>query len=79
MLVSGVQQSDSVNISIFPNSFPYRLLRNIGQSSMCYTVGPCWLSVLCMSVYICQSKQWEVAYWSTASTHRIQDVMSPAS
>ena len=23
--------------------FPFRLLQNIEQSSLCYTVGPCWL------------------------------------
>ena len=49
MLVSGVQQGDSVShihISIlFQILFPFRL-QNIEQSSLCYTVGPCWLSIL---------------------------------
>ena len=50
VLVSGVQQSDSVIyilVSIlFQIIFPFRLLRSIEQSSLCYTVGP-WLSILC--------------------------------
>ena len=50
VLVSGVQQSDSVihiHVSIlFQILFPFRLLENIEQSSLCYSVGPCWLSVL---------------------------------
>ena len=28
-----------------PNSLPYRLAYNIEQSSMCYTIGLCWLSI----------------------------------
>ena len=46
VLVSGVQQSDSVIYS-FSDSFffPYRLLQNIEYSSLCYTVGPCWLPI----------------------------------
>ena len=50
VLVSGVRQSDSVehiHVSIlFQILFPFRLLQNIEQSSLCYTVGPCWLSIL---------------------------------
>ena len=46
VLVSGVQQSDSVihiHISIlFQILFPFRLLQNIEQSSLCYAVGPCY-------------------------------------
>ena len=47
VLVSGVQRSDSViHVSIlFQILFPFRLLQNIEQSSLCYTVGPCWLSI----------------------------------
>ena len=29
-----------------PSRLPSRLSHNIEQSSMCYTVGPCWLSIL---------------------------------
>ena len=50
VLVSGVQQSDSVihiHVSIlFQILFPFRLLQSVEQSSLCYTVGPCWLSIL---------------------------------
>ena len=50
MLVSGIQQSDSVihiQVSIlFQVIFPFRLLQNIEQSSLCYTVGTRWLSIL---------------------------------
>ena len=58
MLVSGIQQSDSVihtyiYIYIFQILFPYRLLQNIKYSSMCYTVGPCWLPILYVVVCIC--------------------------
>ena len=30
----------------FQSLFPYRLLQNTESSSLCYTVGPCWLSIL---------------------------------
>ena len=50
VLVSAVQQSDSVihiHISIlFQIPFPFSLLQSTEQSSLCSTVGPCWLSVL---------------------------------
>ena len=36
--------------------FPIRLLYNIQQSSPCYTVGPCWLSILKVVVCSCPSK-----------------------
>ena len=44
VLVSGVQQSDSIvhiHLSIlFQILFPFILLKNIEHSSLCYTVGP---------------------------------------
>ena len=50
VLVSRVQQSDSlIHIHVAMLSqilFPFRLLHNIEQSSLCYTVDPCWLSIL---------------------------------
>ena len=56
VLASGVQQSDSVihiNVSIlFRILFPFRLLQNTEQHSLCYTVGPCWLSILNRAVCI---------------------------
>ena len=56
VLVSGVQQGDSVTLHIhvsilFQILFPFRLLQNIEQSSLCYTVGPCWLSSLNIAVF----------------------------
>ena len=54
MFVSDVQHSDSVFIThthtriLFQILFPYRLLQNIEYSSLRYTVGPCWLSTLCI-------------------------------
>ena len=61
VLVSGVQQiaNDSV-IHVYVSPFQIlclsRLLENIEQSSLYYTVGPCWLSVLNMAVCTCQSQ-----------------------
>ena len=48
VLVSGVQQSDSV-VSIYlyilyQVLFHYRLLQDSDYYSLCYTVGPCYLS-----------------------------------
>ena len=49
VFLSGVQQSDSVihiRASIlFQFLFPFRLLHNTEQKSLCYTIGPCWLSI----------------------------------
>ena len=43
-------------IFFFQILFPYRLLQNIEYSSLCYTVGPCWLSILYIVVCICSSQ-----------------------
>ena len=52
--VSGGQQKDSaihIHVSIvLQTPFPSRLPHNIEQSSLCYTVGPCWLSILNIAV-----------------------------
>ena len=40
----------------FSNSFFIRLLQSTEQSSLCCTVGPCWLSVLNIAVCTCQSR-----------------------
>ena len=57
MLVSGVQQSGSVIRIIlrvlFQILFHYSLLQDIESSSLCYTVGPCCLSVLYIVVCVC--------------------------
>ena len=55
VIVSGGQQSDPakyIHVSILHQTpFPSRLLHNIDQSSLCYTVGPCWLSIL--NIVVC--------------------------
>ena len=55
-LVSGVQQSDSVIHThvciLFQILFPSRSLQCIEQSSLWYTVGPCWLCILYVVVFI---------------------------
>ena len=60
VLVSGVQQSDSVihiHVSIlFQVLFLFKLLQSVEQSSLGYTVGPCWLSILSIEVCTCQSQ-----------------------
>ena len=45
--------------------FPYRLLPNTGQSSLCYTVDPCWLSVLCIAacLYYTQSQKTVLSFF----------------
>ena len=52
-----VQQSDSVihvhKSTLFQILSPYRLLQNTELSSLCYTVGPSWLSILYIVVCIC--------------------------
>ena len=37
-------------VYFFQILFHYRLLQNIECSSLCSTVGPCWLSILCITV-----------------------------
>ena len=56
VLVSGIQQSNSViHISIlFQILFPFRLLKSIEWSFLCYTtIGPCWLSILNLALCLC--------------------------
>ena len=38
---------------LFQILFPYRLLQDIAYIFLCYTVGPCWLSILYTVVCIC--------------------------
>ena len=60
VLVSGVEQSDSVihiHVSnLFQILLPFRFLQNIEQSSLCNTVSPCRLSILNTAVSTCQSQ-----------------------
>ena len=59
VLVSGVGQSNSVtHVSILSQIlFPFRLLHNIEQSTLCYIVGPCRLPIFKIdrTVYTCPS------------------------
>ena len=60
VLVSGVQQRASgghIHVSVlFQILFPFRLLQSVEQSSLCYTVGPCCLSILNITVCIRSSQ-----------------------
>ena len=38
--------------TLFQSLFPYRLLQNIEYCSVCYTGGPCWLSILYIVVCV---------------------------
>ena len=57
VFVSGVPPIYSVihihTSVLFQILFPFRLLQNIEQSSLCCT-GPYWVSVLSIAVYTCQ-------------------------
>ena len=57
VIVSDEQQRDSaihIHVSILPlnspSPAPCWLPHNSEQSSLCYTVGPCWLSILNIAV-----------------------------
>ena len=54
VIVSDGEQRDSV-INIHISTLPFRLPHNIEQSSLCYTVGPCWLSIYSIAVCTCPS------------------------
>ena len=50
MIIPGGEQRDSaihIHVSVFLQTpLPSRLPHDTEQSSLCYTVGPCWLSIL---------------------------------
>ena len=52
MLISAIQQSDSVIDILFHILFHFGLSQDIEYSSLCYTVGPCCLSILYVIVCI---------------------------
>ena len=63
-LISAIHQSDSViyiyiykyihiNIYYFHILFYYDLLQDIEYRSLCYAVGPCCLSIVCIPICIC--------------------------
>ena len=77
MLVSGVQQTDSVihihASTLFQILSLFRLLQNIEQCSLYYTVDYCWLSSLNTAVCTCQSQTPNLALlptlpWQTLSS-----------
>ena len=57
--VSGGQQRDSamhIHVPILPDTpLPIRLPHHIEQNFLCYTVGPCWLSILSTAVILMYS------------------------
>ena len=71
MLVLGVRHSDS---ALFQVLFPYRLLQIIDCSSLCYTVGTCWLFVfyvwIVLSCFHCVqlfAAPWTIAFQAPLS------------
>ena len=77
MLVSGIQQSDSVihtQVSIlFQVLFPFRLLQITEQSSLCYTIGPCWLSILNIAVCTRKESYDKARQWIKKQRHHFAD------
>ena len=41
-----------IDMYVFQILFPSRLLQNTGQSSLYYTIDPCWLSILNIAVHV---------------------------
>ena len=62
VVVSGGQQRNSaihVHVSILHQTpLLSRLLHNTEQSSLCYTVGPCWLSILLILFLVVLGLPW---------------------
>ena len=73
VIVLGGQQRDSaihIHVSILPKApFPPRLPHNIEQSSLCYTVGHCWLSILNTAMNTCRSQTPKPPFPSTLPSH----------
>ena len=53
MLVSSVQQMIQFYTYLFLIPLHYKLLPDIEYSSLCFPVGPCYLSILYIVVCIC--------------------------
>ena len=69
MLVSGVQQIVQqiyMYLFLFQIHFLIRVLQNIEQSSLCFTVGPCWLSILSVKVKLLSHVQFFATPWTVA-------------
>ena len=60
VIASGEQRRDSaihIHVSILPQTLlPSRLPHNIKQGSLCYSVSPCWPSILNTAVCTCPSQ-----------------------
>ena len=51
-----------IHVSVlFQILFPFRLLQSIEQSSLCYTVGLCWISILNIALCIFQSQTFNLS------------------
>ena len=65
LIVPDEQQRDSTihsQVSILSQTpLPSRLSYNIEQSSMCHTIGPCWLSILIIA--LCVHTQSRTTLW----------------
>ena len=72
MIVSGGHQKDSaihIHVSILPQTpLPSRLPYNGKQSSLCWTAGPCWLSILNIRVCTCQFQTTSFPHTSSLAT-----------
>ena len=73
VFVSGERQSDSIihiHVStLFQILFPFGLLQNIEQSSLCYIVAPRWLSILDTVVHICGEGNGSPLQYSSLENH----------
>ena len=60
VIVSGEQQRDSgmhIHVPILLQTpLPSRLPHDVDQGPLCYIAGSCWLSILTITVYTCQSQ-----------------------
>ena len=66
---------------LFQIFFPYRLLQNAVYSSLCCTVGPCYLSILYSSVYVYVNRSEFFCFWiyETFSFHNLENTFGSSS
>ena len=81
VLVSGIQQSDSVihihASTLFQILFEFRLLQSIEPSSMQYPVGLYWLSILNTAVCTCQPQTPNLKHQSVQPLSLLQRFRTP--
>ena len=71
-MYSTVIQLYILHVSIlFQILFQFRFLQNSEQSSLCSTVGPCWLSILNIAVCTCQSQMLFISCFPTPDLRAI--------